>query len=57
MLKVKRSGDEKALNLKGNGEVLKSEEKALMINEELLTDNERVLQVNEEALNGNEKAY
>ena len=41
MLKVKWSGDEKAL--KGSGEVLKSEEKALMINEELLNGNEKVL--------------
>ena len=52
MLKVKRSGDDKAL--KGNGE---SEEKALMNNEELLKGNERVLKDNEEALNGNEEAY
>ena len=37
MLEVKWSGDEKAL--KGNGDVLKSEEKALMINKGLLKGN------------------
>ena len=43
--------------LNGNGEVLKSEEKALMINEELLKGNGRVLKDNEEVLNGSEEAY